>query len=87
MSPEPDNPPAGKALDWIPRDVRDKLDRVGIKVHLRDWKDMTIAERKRLCDLPCFTAEEATRYAAEVERLVLRVTGALPERLPPKVGV
>jgi hypothetical protein len=70
-----------KALELIPRSVRDKLDRVGIKLHLKEWQALTLAERERLRDWPCESADDAGQYGAEVERLVLRVTGRPAERL------
>jgi hypothetical protein len=68
-------------LELIPRGVRDKLDRVGIKLHLREWQDLSRTDRERLRDLPCETAEQTAAYAAAVEHLVLRLTGKAAERL------
>lgn len=62
-------------LELIPRAVRDKLDRVRIKLHLKEWQALTLAERRRLRDLPCSSAEELQRYGTEVRELVQRVTG------------
>ena len=75
---------AEERLELMPRGVRDKLDRVGLKVHLVEWQGMTLAERERLRDLPCDSAEDVARYGAEVERLVRRITGSAPARLIPK---
>ncbi len=72
---------AEERLELMPRSVRDKLDRVGYKVHLAHWQAMTMAEREHLRDWPCASSDEVARYAAEVERLVLRVSGAPPQRL------
>ena len=72
---------AEERLELMPRGVRDKLDRVGIKLHLKDWQALSMAERERLRDLPCDSSDDAAHYAAEVERLVLRVTGRPAERL------
>jgi len=69
-------------LDLMPRTVRDKLDRVAVKLHLKDWQALDVTERQRLRDLPCESGDEVTHYAAVVEALVLRVTGKPPERLP-----
>ena len=60
-------------LELMPRSVRDKLDRVEIKVHLRDWQSMSLQERIALRDLPCSGDADVARYRREVERLVLRV--------------
>lgn len=75
---------AEERLELMPRGVRDKLDRVGFKVHLADWQAMSLADRQCLRDLPCDSAGEVARYAAEVERLVRQITGTSPERLKAK---
>ncbi len=67
----------------IPRAVRDKLDRIGIKLHLKEWELMTLAERAPLCELPCASADEIARYRAAVESLVRQYTGKAAERLKP----
>jgi hypothetical protein len=68
-------------LELIPRVVRDKLDRVRIKLHLKDWRALTLAERAELRDLPCASDAEVRRYAAAIEGMVLRVTGKHAEKI------
>lgn len=68
-------------LELIPRSVRDKLDRVGIRLHLREWQAMTLADRVRLRDLPCITDGDAAGYTAAVDHLVRRITGSPAERV------
>jgi hypothetical protein len=70
-----------ESLELIPRAVRDKLDRVGIKLHLKDWQALPLAERVRLLDLPCGSAEEQERYRVELAALVLRLTGKPVEKM------
>jgi hypothetical protein len=77
----PTDPDAEARLELMPRLVRDKLDRVGIKVHLRDWQALTSAERARLRDLPCERDADVACYAAAVEAMIQRVTGKPAERL------
>jgi hypothetical protein len=72
---------AEERLELIPRSVRDKLDRVGLKVHLAEWRAMSMEERERLRDLPCVRSDEVARYAGEVEQLIRRITGAPPEKI------
>jgi len=72
---------AEERLELIPRSVRDKLDRVGLKVHLAEWQAMSMEERERLRDLPCVTSDEAARYGGEVEQLVRRIAGKPPETI------
>jgi len=71
---------AEERLELLPHSVRHKLDRVGIKLHLKDWQALSLTERERLRDLPCETADQVTHYAATVEQLVMRVTGSPPDR-------
>jgi len=69
-------------LELMPRSVRDKLDRVGIKLHLREWALLTLDERRWLVTQPCASEAEAARYAAELDALVTRHSGRPAERLP-----
>lgn len=68
-------------LELMPRSVRDKLDRVGIKLHLREWTLLTLAERRQLVDAPCDSDADAARYAAALDVLVRQHTGHAAERL------
>jgi hypothetical protein len=70
------------ALDLIPRSVRDKLDRIGIKLHLREWQALTLEERGDLCREPCGSPTEITTYRVLVVRLVQARTGRTPDTLP-----
>jgi hypothetical protein len=68
-------------LALIPRSLRDKLDRVGIKIHLKEWELFTLAERRRLVDHPCQSADEIDALRADLTELVRRYTGRAPDRL------
>jgi hypothetical protein len=74
------------ALDLIPRAVRDKLDRVGIKLHLKEWQQLSLEERAELRDLPCAGAEEVGFYRQRLEAMVCFRTGQLPEKLRKQTG-
>jgi hypothetical protein len=69
-------------LELIPRSVRDKLDRVGIKLHLRDWQQMSSRERRELLEQPCESSDEVDPYRRKLERIIRRRTGNPPEYLP-----
>ena len=69
-------------LDLMPRSVRDKLDRVGIKLHLKDWQRLSLTERRDLCDQPCQSSAEVDRYRTRLEELIRQRTGGAPEYLP-----
>lgn len=76
MADEPD------ALWLIPRDVRDKLDCIGVKLHLREWQELSFVQRQRLCDEPCGSADAAARYSA----LLRAMLGREPEPLKLKAS-
>jgi hypothetical protein len=69
-------------LALIPRAVRDKLDRAGIKLHLAEWQQFSRADREWLRDAPCAAADEVARYRDALDRLVRRHTGRPAQRLP-----
>ncbi|MDX2166540.1 MAG: nitrate reductase associated protein [Deltaproteobacteria bacterium] len=69
-------------LTLMPRSVRDKLDRVGIKLHLKEWTMLSLAERRALIDAPCDAPADVARYAAELDALVRVRCGKAPDRLP-----
>lgn len=69
-------------LELMPRSVRDKLDRVGIKLHLAEWSQLTLDERARLRDQACASRDEIDRYRAELEDLVRARCGKPADRLP-----
>ena len=70
-------------LDWIPRPVRDKLDRVGIKLHLKEWQALPLEGRRALCALACQTLAEKKAFQERLDALALQYCGVLPRRLPP----
>lgn len=67
-------------LALIPRSLRDKLDRVGIKLHLKEWELFTVAERQRLVDQPCESAGEIDALRTALTELIRRYTGREPDR-------
>lgn len=71
-------------LDLIPRSVRDKLDRVGIKLHLKEWQQLSLAERRQLCDSACDSPLQIEAYRHQLEEMVHRHTGRLPQPLTAK---
>lgn len=68
-------------LELMPRMVRDKLDRVGIKLHLKDWQRLDLAARRRLCDQPCEAPGEIVRYRTDLETLIRDRLGGAPTYL------
>ena len=72
------------ALTLMSRAIRDKLDLVGIKLHLEQWQALDLEERARLRDTPCASTADVDRYRALVEELVRARTGKEPDRMPPR---
>ncbi len=71
--------PAGDDLAFIPRPMRDLLDRVRLKISLADWRALEAAERRRLVTLVAdASADEFARYLTE--RVTAR-TGKPPRPL------
>jgi hypothetical protein len=70
-------------LALMPRSVRDKLDRVGIKLHLKEWELLTLAERRKLVEQACDSFDEIERYRGELVALIRKRTGHEPDRIPP----
>jgi hypothetical protein len=68
-------------LTLMPRSVRDKLDRVGIKLHLQEWAMLSLEERRLLADAPC-EGDDIARYVMVLEAMVRARCGKAPDRLP-----
>jgi len=71
-----------EVLELMPRSVRNKLDRVGIKLHLAEWSQLTLDERARLRDRACESRDEVDQYRTELEELVRVRCGKSADRLP-----
>ena len=68
-------------LEFIPRAVRDKLDRVAIKLHLAQWQALTLEERRELYEMPCTGSEEIRTFRVRLEVLVWQRYGQRLRRL------
>lgn len=68
-------------LELIPRSMRGKLDRARIKLHLAEWQQLALDERRQLVDAPCDTPAEVAGYRAAVIDVVRRRTGKAPDDL------
>lgn len=53
-------------LAFIPRTVRDKLDRATIKLHLVEWQALSWEERRELCELPCTEPEKIAQFREQL---------------------
>lgn len=66
----------------IPMIVRFKLDAVGIKLKLAQWSRMTREERLALVNMACESADEVTRYRADLCRMLQMQFGEAPTLIP-----
>lgn len=73
-------------LELMPRPLRDKLDRVGIKLHLAQWQALSLPRRRELVALPCESPEEIRRYDEHLTALLLREQGCPPDRIAVSSG-
>jgi len=71
------------SLRCIPMAVRFKLDRVGVKLTLRQWSRFTKEDRHRLLMRSCETPTEIAVWRAVLEELVIVRAGELAKPLPP----
>jgi hypothetical protein len=68
-------------LEFIPRAVCDKLDRVAIKLHLTQWQALTLEERRELYEMPCTGSEEISTFRVRLDALVWQRCGQRLRRL------
>lgn len=73
-----------EALTLMSRAIRDKLDQVGIKLHLSEWQALDLEERAQLRDAPCESSADVERYRDLVETLVRLRAGKEPDRVAPR---
>ncbi len=70
------------SLRCIPMAVRFKLDRVGVKLSLRQWSRLDTDDRRRLLVTPCATPGEIETYRQSLRALVLERAGEPAKDLP-----
>ncbi|MGD0073919.1 MAG: nitrate reductase associated protein [Candidatus Binataceae bacterium] len=71
-----------ETLDLVPMAVRRKLDHIGIKVGLEQWRMLSRGERLAICHLPVNLEEECEALRVFVREAVKRLTGAEPKTIP-----
>jgi len=71
-----------ETLDLVPMAVRRKLDHIGIKIGLEQWRALSRGERLVVCHLPVNLEEECEAMRVFLREAVKRVTGAEPQMLP-----
>lgn len=70
-----------ETFSCVPMAVRRKLDRVGLKVGLEQWKALDQAERLAICHLPADSREECEVLERFAREAVRRHSGAEPKPL------
>lgn len=61
-------------MDWITMAVRMKLDLVGLKMRLRDWQALPMAQRRALQDAPTESEREIDQFG-QLVTTILREAG------------
>ncbi len=74
-------------LELVPMAVRRKFDLIGLKIHLKQWTALTLAERRSVCHLPVESLEEREVLAAFLKQVIARHTGAEPSAMPPAADI
>jgi hypothetical protein len=70
-----------ESLQCVPMAVRRKLDRVGLKIGLEQWKSLDRGERLAICHLPADSAEECDGLSVFIREAMRRRFGVEPKLL------
>jgi len=70
-----------ESLQCVPMAVRRKLDRVGLKIGLAQWKELGHGERLAICHIPTDSREECDALAFFIRETMTRRFGAEPKTL------
>ncbi len=70
-----------ESLQCVPMAVRRKLDRVGLKIGLEQWKSLDRGERLAICHLPVDSAEECDALGVFLREAMKRRFGVEPKSL------
>ena len=70
-----------ESLQCVPMAVRRKLDRVGLKIGLEQWKSLDRGERLAICHIPVDSAEENDALGVFIREAMKRRFGVEPKTL------
>jgi hypothetical protein len=70
-----------ESLQCVPMAVRRKLDRVGLKIGLEQWKALDRGERLAICHIPTDSGEECDALALFIRETMMRRFGVEPKQL------
>lgn len=68
-------------MDWITMAVRMKLDLVGLKMRLRDWQALPMAQRRALQDAPAESEQEIDQFRQRVTTILREAGRGAPQPL------
>ena len=68
-----------ESLQCVPMAVRRKLDRVGLKIGLEQWKSLDHGERLAICHLPVDSSEELNALGVFIREAMKRRLGVEPK--------
>ncbi len=71
-----------ESLSCVPMAARRKLDRVGLKISLKQWQQLGRGERLAICHLPAESAEECEAVRVFVAEAVRNHCGVEAKELP-----
>jgi hypothetical protein len=70
-----------ESLQCVPMAVRRKLDRVGLKIGLEQWKSLDRGERLAICHFPVESSEECDALGVFIREAMKRRFGVEPNSL------
>ena len=70
-----------ESLQCVPMAVRRKLDRVGLKIGLEQWKSLDRGERLAICHFPVDSPEECDGLGVFIREAMKRRFGVEPKTL------
>ncbi len=70
-----------ESLQCVPMAVRRKMDRVGLKIGLEQWKSLDRGERLAICHFPVDSAEECDGLGVFIREAMRRRFGVEPKSL------
>src|SRR5271155_1079067 len=70
-----------ESLQCVPMAVRRKLDRVGLKIGLKQWKSLDRGERLAICHFPVDSSEECDSLGVFIREAMKRRFGVEPKAL------
>jgi hypothetical protein len=70
-----------ESLQCVPMAVRRKLDRVGLKIGLEQWKSLDRGERLAICHLPVASSDECDALTVFIREAMKRRFGVEPKAL------